>query len=452
MGGPWEDFAQATAAAPAKTDTAGGDRPPWEDFGGAAKPQSIGSQAYNTLKGVVQPTASAMSEAAMNFARKAAPTVLRGAGYAIDPASAITDSAKWVAQNPKEAYQKGGPWLPAAGAAVGTAVAPGVGTAIGAGLGDITRQGLGVMFNDPNVMKNITPGSNFSPQAGASAALQTGLAGLNEVNGVVKAVPGAAPYVDRAVNAASTALAPVGKMVKRGIGKITETFTGVPARQAVKLVDEPQRLISGIGQLDKLGEKVTAAESLSEAGVSPAMRAKITTNEDGAADKLVSALLEKKYTNPQAITPLEATAGIKAIDATMPNFTSRNGKIIQEYSDLRSTLSTIQAGADPKIAAAKGAYNDAKVGADFRNVFRQTKTGHTSAVPFLAALANPAEWGKTALKLPFFSPAVWGTGLATSSAATKIAGAAVSNPTARQALISRFLTGTSSGGGGTNEL
>jgi F0F1-type ATP synthase membrane subunit c/vacuolar-type H+-ATPase subunit K len=392
-----------------------------------------------------------MKDKLIGMAKTAAPIATKAAGYAMNPQAAVTDAAKWVTENPRDAYQKGGKFLPAAGAAMGSFVAPGIGTAIGAGAGEIARQGLGVAFQDPDVMKHITPGQ-VSPWAGAQAAMQTGLAGANEVNGLIKAAPGVAPYVDRAVNAASNALAPVGAMAKRGIAKFTETMTGVPARQAVKLIDEPGRLVSGIGQLDSLGQNVTAAESVSEAGLPPAMRAKITTNQDGAADKIVSALLEKKYTNPEAITPLEATAGIKAIDATMPNFTARNGKIVQEYSDLRSTLSKIQASADPNLAAAKGAYNDAKVGADFRNVFRQTKTGATSAVPFLSALVNPAHWGEVAAKLPAFSPAVYGTGLAAGSTALKAAGAVISNPTARQTLISRYVTGKSAGGGGTNDL
>jgi hypothetical protein len=223
-------------------------------------------------------------------------------------------------------------------------------------------------------------------------------------------------------------------------------MTGVPATRATKLIEEPSRLFSGIGQMKKLGEKVGEAESVSEAGLSPAMRAKITTNEKGAANKIVAKLLEKNYIKPDAITPLEATAGIKAIDATFPTRTERNSKIIQELSNLRTQLSEIQAKADPNLAAAKGAYADAKVGSSFRNLFRQTKSGKTSSVPFLLSGATltglSLEAAKKAMTaMPFLSPAVYGTALAGGSAATKGAASLATNSTARQALISRYIVG-----------
>jgi hypothetical protein len=144
-------------------------------------------------------------------------------------------------------------------------------------------------------------------------------------------------------------------------------------------------------------------------------------NEKGAATKIVSKLLEKKYTNPEAITPLEANAGIKAVDATFPQRTEKNKAIIQELSDLRSQLSDIVAKSDPNLAAAKSASHDYMVGATFRHPFRQTKYGQTSAVPFLSFLMSPTKWGDgrelvaQAAKLPLFSPAVYGTAVAAGS-------------------------------------
>jgi hypothetical protein len=86
------------------------------------------------------------------------------------------------------------------------------------------------------------------------------------------------------------------------------------------------------------------------------------------------------------------------------------------------------------------------VGGSFRNLFRQTKTGQTSAVPFLSFLMSPSKWsgGEVAMqaaKLPFFSPLAYGTGIALGSTAAKVAGMAVANATPRQALISSYIVG-----------
>jgi hypothetical protein len=390
---------------------------------------------------------------AMDLGKEYGPMAAKAVGYAANPMSAVTDAARFVGENPQKAYEMGGPWMPAAGAALGSVMAPGLGTAAGAGLGEIARQGAGIVFNDPNSPRTAR-------DAATSAMLQTGLGGVDKVNALFKSpsvskavtrigdkgIETAKPYVERGIEAAGRAFAPVGEGIKKAASKFTEAMTGVPATRATKLIEEPSRLFSGIGQMKKLGEKVGEAESVSEAGLSPAMRAKITTNEKGAANKIVAKLLEKNYIKPDAITPLEATAGIKAIDATFPTRTERNSKIIQELSNLRTQLSEIQAKADPNLAAAKGAYADAKVGSSFRNLFRQTKSGKTSSVPFLLSGATltglSLEAAKKAMTaMPFLSPAVYGTALAGGSAATKGAASLATNSTARQALISRYIVG-----------
>lgn len=403
-----------------------------------------------------EPTGSPLRQAATNVRSDAL-------NAARNTFSAPWDFTKGLATtSPAEVQQKAGPWLPAAGAAIGTAVipVPGLGTAVGAGAGEMLRQAGDIGFNQPGA---VLAGQNFSPRAGLNAAGQTAMAGLGEVNGIVKAAPGAKPYVQRGIEAASDALAPVGNMVKKGVSRLSEAFTGVPERQAAKLIDEPGRLVSGIGQLDSRGQAVGEAEELlsnrltSKAAanppaagtfrLTPEIDAAITTNKGGVADEIVTNLLTKAK-NPGAISTDEAVAGIKAIDRTFPNATGKNAKIVQKYSDLRSTLSDIVAnseeGKSAGVATAKAAFNDAKVGADFRNPFRQTKTGKVSAVPFLSFLFKPENWGGEQLagqaaKLPLFSPAVWGAGMAGGSAGVKIAGAAVANPTVRQALISRYI-------------
>lgn len=376
-------------------------------------------------------------------------------GAVRDTFTAPWDLTKKLAEDPAEVQRVAGPWLPTAGAAIGTAFAPGLGTAIGAGAGEMLRQAGDIAFEQPG---RVLAGENFSPRAGLNAAAQTAMAGLGEVNGIVKAAPGAKPYVTRGIEAAGAKLAPVGAAVKKGVSRLSEAFTGVPARQAAKLIDEPGRLASGIGQLGSRGKAVGDAEEvltnklMNRAGpdlpgtfrLTPEMEAAITTNKGGVADDIVTNLLTKSK-DPATITTEEAVAGIKAIDRTFPNYTAQNSKIVQKYADLRSTLSDIVSSADSNVGTAKAAFNDAKVGADYRNVFRQTKAGKVSAVPFLSFLFSPQNWGGEqlagqALKLPAFSPAVWGTGMAVGSAGVKAAGAVIKSPTARQALISRYIT------------
>lgn len=387
------------------------------------------------------------------------------------------DLANTLSEDPAKMQEVAGPWLPTAGAAIGTAIAPGPGTAIGAGLGEIARQAGDIAFGLPDA---IPAGQNFSPRAGLNAAAQTAFGGMDRVSGIFKVAPGAKPYVTRGIEAVGEKLAPVGNAIKRGVARAAEVMTGTPSRYGVKLIEEPGRLVAGIGKGKKLGQAVgdaeealasrlenaPSAEPLDEAvnnygkkmfgfegdvgrsaGLKwgPELDAAITTNKGGIADDIVTDLLVKAKKTPGAITVDEAMAGVKSIDKTFPNYTAKNGKIIQKYTDLRSTLSEILDKADPKLANAKAAAHDAYVGGAFRHPFRQTKTGQTSAVPFLSFLFSPSNWGGEqlagqALKLPAFSPAVWGTGMAAGSAAVKTAGAVASSPTARQALISRYIT------------
>lgn len=414
------------------------------------------------------------------FYKQAAMEAVDAAGKTLTAPWQLTQA---LVENPEKVYEKAGPWLPAAGGMIGTAFAPGLGTAIGSGVGELTRQAAGIAFNDPKVTSMVKPGESFSPKAGLNAAAQTFLGGIGDVNGVTQAAPGAKPYVQRGLEYVGDKLRPVGEGIKKMAAKATEVMTGVPARQGVKLIEEPGRLVSGIGQTEARGEAVGAAEEalatklegaadaagseplkkyaktmygvdldMSEGGLgikwSPELDAAITTNKGGVADDIVNNLLVKAKKTPTQITVDEALAGVKSIDRTMPAFTQKNGKIIQRYSDLRSQLSEILEGADPNYANAKAAYHDAMVGASFRHPFRQTKTGQTSAVPFLSFLMNPGNWNTgelagQAMKLPFFSPVVYGTGLAAGSVATKAAGAVINSPTARQALISRYIAGKS---------
>jgi hypothetical protein len=396
----------------------------------------------------------------------ALPYIKKVGEYAVDPTAAVSDAVGAVADDPQKAYQHLGPWMPAAGGIIGTGLAgPGLGTAAGAGVGEIARQAAGILVNDPNTPRT-------AKEAATSAMGQTALAGAGEVGaigkgvvpfvkskalqagrGVVDGVADAKPYVQRGVEYAADKLAPVGEGLKGMVARGVETMTGARASNVEKLIEQPSRLVSGIGQGGRLANELTAAEQTSQAGIPPAMRAKITMNEKGAATKIVSKLLEKKYTNPEAITPLEANAGIKAVDATFPQRTEKNKAIIQELSDLRSQLSDIVAKSDPNLAAAKSASHDYMVGATFRHPFRQTKYGQTSAVPFLSFLMSPTKWGDgrelvaQAAKLPLFSPAVYGTAVAAGSTALQAAGATLQSPTARQALISRYVVGKYGDGG-----
>lgn len=404
-------------------------------------------------------------------------------GAAVDTFTSPYTFAQKMAEDPRKTYEAAGPWLPAAGAALGTAIAPGVGTAAGAGAGEMLRQATGIAFDDPNIPREPWP-------AAREAMLQTGLAGLPEVSGVFKAAPGARPYLERGIAAAGRQIEPIVEGGKNMIARGTEVMTGVPARQTRALIDKPGNLIRGMFQGKKLGKAVEEAEDevtgrlLSESDPStfsddvatefrkyfgrepspqelsrfadevtpkgfrltPEIDAAITTNKGGQADDIVTNLLVKIKKDPGAINTAEAMAGIKAIDRTFPNYTAKNAKIVQKYSELRNSLAEIVATNEPKLATAKKAAHEGMVGGAFRHPFRQTKTGQTSAVPFLSFLLSPSNWGgeelaKQALKLPLFSPAVYGTAIAAGSTAVEGAKFAATNPTARQALISRWIVG-----------
>lgn len=399
MTGPWEDFQAPNATS---------ERPPWEDF---AAPATMGEQAKQTVRDVLGQTVDALKA----------------------PVTGPVGFAQALRQDPAAIQEKVGPWLPAAGAAIGSVFAPGVGTAAGAGLGQMAKQAGDIAFGTPQA---ITPGQTFSSRAGIEAAGQALTAGAGEVNSLVKAAPNAAPYAQRGIEAAGKFLAPVGQGIKRGIGRVQQAFTGAPARNAVQLMDNPETLVTTIGQVGSQGRAVQTAEAGLENKLSAESMAKITTNQHGFADKIVTDLMEVSKTAPEAITTEDAIMGIKAIDRTIPAPTRNNAGVLQKYYDLRSHLAEIVAKNEPGYAAAKQGFSEAKAASQFRNILPRTTTGNISTVK--TVLPMFLDW-KRVFALPVTSPAVWGTGMAAGSAAAKAAGFALTNPTARQALISRYI-------------
>lgn len=355
---------------------------------------------------------------------------------------ALADSLR---KDPKALNKKVGPWLPAAGGVIGSAFAPGIGTAIGAGAGQMLKQMGDIAFEEPG---RVLAGSNFSPRAGLEAAGQALAAGAGEVNGIIKAAPGAAPYLQRGIDAAGKALAPVGQGIKSGIAKVSQAFTGAPARNAMQVMDQPSTLVTTIGQVGKLGKAVEGAEAGLSSKLTPELEAAITTNKGGIADDIVTNLMSQARTNAESITTHDAIAGIKAIDRTLPAPTRSNSQVLQKYYDLRSTLADIVSKDEPAYAAAKGAYSEAKGASAMRNIFPRTMTGNVSTVK--TVLPMLLDW-KRAAALPVTSPIVHGVAMAAGSTAAKAAGFAISNPTARQALISRFVESRYDGSGGTND-
>lgn len=368
----------------------------------------------------------------MDYLQKAAPIASKAASYAVNPASAVNDVVQNVAANPRQAYDRYGKLLPAAGAVIGSGLAPGIGTAAGAGLGEIARQATGIAVGDPK-MQAITP-----IQAGTSAALQSGMAGVGEVNAIARATGPTRPYLDRGIGYAAEKLAPIGQGIKRGVAAVQEAFTGAPARSAVKLIDNPETLVTTVGQVGPAGKAVEAAESGLANKIAPEIEAKITTNQGGYADKIVTDLMEASRTVPDAINTQDAIAGIKAIDRTIPAPTRSNAAVLQKYYDLRSQLADIVSKNEPDYAAAKTAYSEAKSASNFRNVFPRTKTGNVSTVKTVLPMLLDY---KRAAALPVTSPVVWGTGMAAGSTLAKGAAFAIQNPTARRSIISAYIAG-----------
>jgi hypothetical protein len=388
-----------------------------------------------------------LRDRAQSLLERAAPIAAKVGAYAASPASAVSDAVSWAAENPRQAYEKAGPWLPAAGATAGSAIAPGLGTAIGGGVGEIARQGLGVAFQDPKVMQHITPGQP-SVWSGAQAALQTGAAGLNEVNGLVKAAPGAAPYVQRGIEAASDALAPYGRKLVNAGAAVGQMLTGKPAAKFKMLFKDPSAALpeslGGAKSVESAGKGME--DALAQTGIQ-----KKTFNPfegETEPNQIASQTYEKWKAGEDAGQPAEISAqeaynAKRATDYVFPKVISeRNREKIATMASFKNAMDDILGNQAGPLQAASKDYARARLGSDFTQILPRTKTGDISTVKTMFGALLDA---KRAAALPLTSPIVAGGITSLASAGSNLAGRLITNPTTRQALISRLITSTSSG-------
>ena len=475
-------------------------------------------------------SAPSLGARAIDVLKNNAPAIARGIGYVANPASAALDAVRWEAMNPEKAYERTGKYLPMVGGVAGSFAAPGIGTAVGAGAGEMARQGLGVLFQDPNVMSHITPGQ-ISPWAGEQAALQTGLSGLNEVNGLVKAAPGAAPYAQRVIDAAAQKLAPVGKRLVDAWAATGQMLSGKPAAKIKMLFNDPTatfpEALGGAKSVEAAGQGMEAA--LAKEGIEKKIFNPFEGNDDEAAqigkqtfDKwkalqngtaqpadlpVVDLNVAKNSENPVAlfvgnqdlgngpkalytiyqkgqalgsrstldfeqlpagvkiigkepraagqvpvggdlptISAQEAYDAKRATDYVFPKVVSeRNAEKIAQLTQFKQAMDDVLSNQAGTLQQASKDYARARLGADFTQILPRTKTGDISTVKtFLAALVD----GKRAALLPFTSPLAVGAATSGASLMSRALGTAIANPTARQALISRYITSTSTGNSG----
>ncbi len=454
-----------------------------------------------------------------DVAEQAGQSALSAVKNTFNPAPA----ALATAQNPEQTYKTAGPWLPAAGGAIGSAFGP-AGTVVGAGAGELTRQGLGVMFNDPRVMDHITPGRP-SLWAGGQAALQTGLAGVGEL-----------PLVQRGIAAAANKLAPLGERALNAGAQFGQMLSGKPAAKIKMLFRDPTATLpeslggaksisaAGQGMEDALkqtgiqkktfnpfeGNDHEAAtigkqtfdkwQAIKNGGAAPAElpvvdlavakeseapvalfvgndtmgdapRALYTIYQKGqplgAARTLPAEQLPEGVTiigrearaagqvpagttAAPEITAQEAYNAKRATDYVFPKVVSeRNKEKIAQLTEFKHAMDDILATQAGPLQAASKDYARSRLGADFTQILPRTKTGDISTVKTLGMALLDA---KRAALLPFTSPLTVGAVTSAASLGSRLAGKIATSPTARQALISRLIEGTSSGTGGTNDF
>ena len=295
----------------------------------------------------------------------------------------------------KNAIQNPETMLPAAGAALGTAVAPGAGTAIGAGLGQIGSRMIDIAKGAPP----MSPG-----QEAIGPSVQAIAGGLPEVSGLVR--PGA-------MNLAQA--------FGKGMAKAGETLSGVKqdifqqtAKQGLSTYQAPsmQKAKEVFGAV--LGPEGQAAlkSSASEA-FDPAL---------GQARSLATDVGTKIETG-QNVTALEALKARQATDRVISSTPLWDDKTRAALFDWRQKFDNILMSQRGDLKEASDLYRQAVVKKSILNPTRITKSGKPSAfLPMILGATQVGGYGaghggKTAEGviggLAATSPAVWGLGAAT---------------------------------------
>jgi hypothetical protein len=312
--------------------------------------------------------------------------------------------------NPQNLARMAGPYLPALGGAVGSAINPGMGSAIGAGLGSIAGNMASIYGGDKNAP--TTPGS-----AAKEAMINTLVSGFPD----------------------TTQAGKLAQLGRKGIAKTFEAVAGPKAnvyeqamRQGLKTYTAPS-----MEEAEQGFENALTKEGIGRPPVQNIYDPQLAQARDTA-----KSVMEKVRSGPlvkgiSPVNPEEALRGKQAIDriiAATPQ--GDKGALTEMYKD-RDTLNDILSNVSGPLSDASKNYRQAIVKKSLMSPLRVTKAGKPSA--FITILSALDALGANSLK-PLAYP------LATGPAATGLAATAggdimrlLSKPGVRQAITAEIL-------------
>lgn len=264
-------------------------------------------------------------------------------------------------RSPEETFKKVGPYLPAAGAALGSALGP-LGTAAGGGLGQIAKNMGQLATNDPAAPTTAT-------DAAKEAMIQTGLAGIPETSAVKNTVGF------------------ISKFGKKALSRIGEGMSGTRASNLMRaynqgLVDTyltPKTLNAASDAYGKEEAKLMMNN------LTPEKQAALVTNSRGEATQAVETAMIKVLKN-EKLTPQEALSARQSIDVVFPPATAKNAKIAGKLSQLRTMINESLSESAPSFMQASNDYARSKLRSDLLKPMRVNKS-------------NPDEYSKLGMML-----------------------------------------------------
>ncbi len=344
-------------------------------------------------------------------------------------ANTISDSVKQVINSPSTIAgyltpQKLAPYLPVAGAMVGSAFAPGIGTAVGAGLGQIGSRMAQLAYGQAQ------PSDAQDPiKESIAPMVQTATQGLTEY-----------PPIQKAVGA-------VANTVGNGASRIGEALSGVPAKDIKNLFNNPSTLFS-VGSKSAAGEAVGEAQGL--AGVNPG----VTSDPSTMTPDNVEKALNISGTGKQALdsitqsgngTPEQLGDALKYISDEIKGRLSQ-GKDASELINIQNHLNTMLDNAAPDVQAARQNYGTLAQRNKFLQLFPKNKNQTISKANLFYLSSLLGGLGETMGGATGAGEAITGgiiarapitTGLVTSGLGA--INSVVNNPTSRSAIISSIL-------------
>jgi len=379
MSAPWEDFQQQSAG-------------PWNDF-------------YDSAQPTQNPPSESLGQTVMDSAKQ----VL----------SAPVNAAKSLTP------ENMSPYLPAAGAVIGSAFAPGLGTAAGAGLGQIGKRMADLAYG------KAQPGDAMNPgQEAISPMAQTAAQGIAEY-----------PPVQNAVSTAANA-------VGRGASRVGEALSGVPARDIQNLFQNPGTLFT-VGSKGAAGQAIGDAKAL--AGVNPG----VTEDSSTFTPENISKALNVKSTGEDALnaiaanktgTPEQLGDALKYVSDQIKTRLS-TGQDASELINIQNHLNNMLDQVAPGVQEARQAYAPLAQRNKFLQLAPVNKNGTVSKANLLYLSSLLGGLGSSVGGVSGAAEAIGAGAVArapiTTGVVTSGAGALnnlLSNPQARQALLATLMS------------